>query len=92
LSRHAQVSVHFVFGFCLLPFVYPVMREIQTSQGILDIKKGPLEEPVCRAWELSPDGYTILPMRLPTTRIIADVFMGRFDKGKSEKRQWVPAG
>ncbi|MGH6805832.1 MAG: hypothetical protein ACREEJ_03135, partial [Ensifer adhaerens] len=32
-------------------------------------------------------GYTILPMRRPTTRITAKFIMGRFVKRKSRKRQ-----
>jgi hypothetical protein len=52
------------------------------------IKKGPLEEPAYRAWVLSPDGYTILPMRLPTTRmIVVKFFMVRSVNGKSNARQ-----
>ncbi|WP_439603952.1 hypothetical protein [Shinella sp.] len=55
---------------------------------LLGIKKGPLEEPAYRAWVLSPDGYTILPMRLPTTRMIAvRFFMGRSVNGKVHARQ-----
>jgi len=35
-------------------------------------KKRPRQEPAYRAWVLSPDGYTILPMRAVTaTRTIA---------------------
>jgi hypothetical protein len=51
------------------------------------IKKGPL-----RAWcfahgWLSPDGYTILPMRRPTTRITTILIMGGIDKQKFRLRQ-----
>lgn len=31
-----------------------------------------------RAWELSPDGYATLPMRLRTTRMFAKLFMTDF--------------
>lgn len=31
-----------------------------------------------RAWELSPGGYTTLPMRLRTTRMFAKLFMPVF--------------
>ncbi|MEW9614872.1 hypothetical protein AB3G45_13685 [Shinella sp. S4-D37] len=58
----------------------------------LGIKKGPLEEPAYRAWVLSPDGYTTLPMRLPTTRMIAvSFFMGRSVTGKARARQRLSA-
>jgi hypothetical protein len=54
----------------------------------LGIKKGPLEEPAYRAWVLSPDGYTILPMRVPTTRMFAvRFFMGRSVSHKAHARQ-----
>nr|CAI0338249.1 hypothetical protein SHINE37_42103 [Rhizobiaceae bacterium] len=54
----------------------------------LGIKKGPLEEPVYRAWVLSPGGYTTLPMRVPTTRMIeVRFFMGRSVNGKAPARQ-----
>jgi hypothetical protein len=54
----------------------------------LGIKKGPLEEPAYRAWVLSPDGYTTLPMRVPTTRIIeVRFFMGRIVSHKGAARQ-----
>jgi hypothetical protein len=54
----------------------------------LGIKKGPLEEPAYRAWVLSPDGYTILPMRVPTTRMLAvRFFMGRSVSHKVYARQ-----
>jgi len=36
---------------------------------------------------LSPDGYTTLPMRHPTTRIAAIFIMGAIDKQKSQARQ-----
>jgi hypothetical protein len=39
------------------------------------------------AWVLSPDGYTILPMRLPTTISEIIVFMGRSVNGKYMPRQ-----
>jgi hypothetical protein len=52
------------------------------------IKKGPLEEPAYRAWVLSPGGYTTLPMRVPTTRMIAvRFFMGRIVRHKANARQ-----
>jgi hypothetical protein len=38
-------------------------------------KKRPPEEPrLAHGW-LSPDGYTVLPMRLPTTRMFANLIM-----------------
>jgi len=41
---------------------------------------------------LSPDGYTILPMRLPTTRmIVVKLFMVRSVNGKSNARQRLSA-
>jgi hypothetical protein len=41
---------------------------------------------------LSPDGYTILPMRLPTTRmIVVKFFMVRSVNGKSNARQRLSA-
>jgi hypothetical protein len=52
------------------------------------IKKGPLEEPAYRAWVLSPGGYTTLPMRDPTTRMIAvRLFMARIVSHKDHRRQ-----
>jgi hypothetical protein len=54
-------------------------------------KKRPLKEPVYRARVLSPDGYTILPMRRPTTRMIVDIVITMFVKGKTGLRQWVEA-
>jgi hypothetical protein len=42
---------------------------------IAGIKKAPSGGPAYRAWVLSPDGYTILPMRLPTTTRTNAVFM-----------------
>jgi hypothetical protein len=36
---------------------------------------------------LSPDGYTILPMRRPTTRIAAIFIMAAIDKQKCQPRQ-----
>src|ERR1700730_5001342 len=38
-------------------------------------KKGPVGGPAYRAWVLSPDGYTILPMRPLTTTITIAIFM-----------------
>jgi hypothetical protein len=42
---------------------------------IAGIKKAPSGGPAYRAWVLSPDGYTILPMRLLTTTRTIAVFI-----------------
>jgi hypothetical protein len=38
-------------------------------------KKSPRQEPAYRAWVLSPDGYTILPMRPVTATRTVAIFM-----------------
>jgi hypothetical protein len=86
------------FGACHLIFcsAHRISVRLFGISGVINeflgIKKGPLEEPAYRAWVLSPDGYTILPMRLPTTRMIAvRFFMERSVNGKVPARQRLSA-
>ena len=43
-----------------------------------------------RAWVVSPGGYTALPMRVPTTRMIV-VVMGADNKGANGRLSTPPA-
>jgi hypothetical protein len=53
-------------------------------------KKRPLRSlRLAHGW-LSPDGYTILPMRFPTTIRTFEIVMGGSDRQKISQRQRIP--
>jgi hypothetical protein len=53
-------------------------------------KKRPLRSlRLAHGW-LPPDGYTILPMRLPTTIRTFEIVMGGIDRQKISQRQRIP--
>jgi hypothetical protein len=57
---------------------------------ISGIKKGPGGAcHLAHGW-LSPDGYTILPMRFPTTIRAVAIFMVGSDRQKISQRQRMP--
>jgi hypothetical protein len=61
----------------------------ENSEPDFGHKKRLLGSLLSSAWVLSPDGYTILPMRLPTTIISIEIFMGGIDRQKIPERQRV---
>jgi hypothetical protein len=73
-----------------MPLFHYLLSVLESSEPDFGHKKRLLGSLLSSAWVLSPDGYTILPMRLPTTIRSIEIFMGRIDRQKNLERQRVP--
>jgi hypothetical protein len=72
-----------------MPLFHYVLSVLENSEPDFGHKKRLLGSLLSSAWVLSPDGYTILPMRLPTTIRSIEIFMGGIDRQKNQERQRV---